>query len=399
MGWCNEEASEAIIAANNTLDREQRIEQYGIVQREFTADMVSLPLFNRLAVAAATNNLLNYEPDPTEYHLANIQEWELADGRDTVVIGVSQEPETLFTLVNTTATARTLSFLFSMTESTTYNYDYQPVALTQLPTLENGGATLEEVEVQEGDTVFTSEGEIVELEPGLEVRNLDGEVITYEGEPITLPQLSVTFEYVEGITWEDGEPLKQEDFELSARISCDPEVGRTSYTLCDSRESIDFIDDRSYTINYVPGALWPEYFVYSIAFYYPSHLVLSDGRNLADVPAAEWASLEEINDRPLSLGPYRVVEWEKGQRMVFEANPSYYGEAPAIQNVIVTFVPDSNQAVAQLLSGTIDVLGNNDLEAGAEVEVVLEAADAGELQAYKIASPTWEHVDMNLFTR
>jgi ABC-type transport system substrate-binding protein len=395
MGWCNEEASRAILAANNTLDRAERIEQYGIVQREFTADMVSLPLFSRLSVAAANNNVLNYQPDPTEYHTENIDEWELADGGDTVIIGMTQEPESLFTVVHSFAAAAQLADLVNFSEGSTYNYDYQAEALTQLPTLENGGAVLSEVEVSEGDLVLDINSETRELEAGMEIRNTDGEVITYEGGSVTMPQLSVTFEYVDGITWEDGEPLKQADFELSARISCDPEVGRVSYTLCESREEIEFHNDTSYTIHYVPGALWPEYFVYSIAFYFPSHQVLADGRNLADVPASEWATLAEIAEQPLSSGPYRLVEWQKGQRMVFEANPYYYKGEPAVQNVIVSFVPDTTQLVAQLLNGTIDVVGPNDLDAGAELEVLFEAADEGALQVFRIPNPTWEHVDMN----
>jgi ABC-type transport system substrate-binding protein len=414
MGWCNEEASRAIIAANSTLDRAERAEQYGIVQREFTADMVSLPLFNRFQVAASTPNLLNYRPDPTEYHTANIAEWELADGGDTVVIGMTQEPETLFTLLNTTATAAIIGNLLAMTEATGYSYDYQAAALAELPTIENSGAILQDIEIEEGDLVFDVTGEILELAPGVEVTTSDDETIVYEEGTITMPQLSVTFEYVDGITWEDGVPLSQEDFELSARISCDPEVGRTSYRLCESRERIEFHDDTSYTIHYVPGALWPEYSVYTIAFYYPAHRELSEaslnllaesgielepGSTLGDVPASEWSGLTEVNEQPLSTGPYRLVEWQQGQRMIFEANPYYYGEPPAIPNVIINFIGDSNQAVAQLLNGSIDVLGNHDLEVGAEVETVLDAAEEGTLEAYTLASPTWEHVDMNLFTR
>jgi ABC-type transport system substrate-binding protein len=58
-------------------------------------------------------------------------------------------------------------------------------------------------------------------------------------------------------------------------------------------------------------------------------------------------------------------------------------------------VPDTTQLVAQLLNGTIDVVGPNDLDAGAELEVLFEAADEGALQVFRIPNPTWEHVDMN----
>jgi ABC-type transport system substrate-binding protein len=213
-----------------------------------------------------------------------------------------------------------------------------------------------------------------------------------------MKQLVVTFEYVDGITWEDGEPLKAADFELSYNIDCNPESGAVSLTLCNSMAGVEFVSDTSYTITYHPGAQWPEYFVYTLGAY-PSHQVLSDGRTLADVPANEWESLPEITDDPLSNGPYVLESWEKGQSMTFRANPNYYGGAPAVETVIIKFIADTNQAVAQLLTGEVDVVGKETLGAGAEVQTVLDAAAAGDIQAYLSASPTWEHIDFNIFVK
>lgn len=399
MGWCNETASRAVIAANNTLDRAERIEQFGIVQREFTADMVSLPIFNRLSVAAAGLNLQGFRPDPTDYYTANIEEWAFADGSETVVVGMTQEPDTLFTVVDTFSNIQVLSYLVRAAGATSYSYDYQAKALTQLPTLENGGATLTTVEAQAGDTVWSIDGERVELAPGVEVVNADGETVSYTDGTVPMQQLAVTFTYTDGITWDDGEPLKQADWELGLRISCDPTSGAVSLGLCESRASVDFASDTSYTITYLPGALWAEYSVYALSYVAPSHQVLADGRRLADVPASEWATLPEVAETPLSTGPYRIVEWQKGQRIIFEANPYYYQGAPGIPNVVVAFIEDTNQAVAQLLNGSIDVLGAQELAGGSEVQVVLDAAEAGTIQAEVIASPTWEHVDMNQHIR
>lgn len=407
MGWCNETASRAIIAANNTLDRDERIRQYAIFQEEFTRDMVSLPLFQRLEAQAASNNLVNFISDPTEYMTANIGEWELTDDADTIVLGFSQEPSSMWVLVTDAAVATQAADLIGFRAFTKYNYDYQPVALTRLPTIETGDATLEEIEVTAGDMVWTVDAEAVELAPGVEVINADGETVTYaEGDTITMSQLSVTFEYVEGLTWEDGEPVKQADFELAAQINCDPDSGASDLTICNSRQNIDFINDTSYTITYLPGAQWPEYFIYTVGAgiagnreAYPSHQVLSDGRNLADVPAAEWGTLLEIAERPLSNGPYTLVEWQKGQRLVFEANPNFFAGEPAVPTVIIQIVTDTNQAVAQLLTGDVDVLEKATLGAGPEVQTVIEAGEAGRVQVFLEASPTWEHVDMNLFLR
>jgi len=397
MGWCNDTASKAILAANNTLNRDERIAQFATFQQEFTKDMVSLPLFNRTEAAAAANRVTGFAPNPTEYYTANIDEWTVSDG-DTVVLGFTQEPASLWGLIESAAVQRTAANLLGVAAATTFDYDYQAEGLTELPTIESGGSTNEDIEVSPGDIVWNTDGEAVELAAGIEVVNAAGETVTYESGALTMKQLAVTFEFVEGIKWEDGEPLKQADFELANKINCDPESGAVSLTVCESTAMVDYISDTSYTVTYHPGVQWPEYFVSTVGAY-PSHQVLADGRTLADVPAAEWATLPEIVDDPLSNGPYVLDSWEKGQSMTFTANPNYYKGEPAIKTIVIKFIADTNQAVAQLLTGEVDVLGTETLGAGAEVETVLDAAEAGDVQAFTIASPTWEHIDFNLFVK
>ncbi|NJP07368.1 MAG: peptide ABC transporter substrate-binding protein [Chloroflexaceae bacterium] len=406
MGWCNETADKAILAANNTLDRQERIAQYATFQQAFTQDMVSLPVFNRFEASAASNNLVNFRDDPTiDSYVANITDWQLSDGADTVILGFSQEPASLFLVVESASVANIAGSLVRERIGTSYDYDYQPAGVAELPTIENGAATNETIEVSEGDMVWSTSGEPVELAAGIEVVDANGETIIYEDGTIEMKKLSVTFNMPEGLTWEDGEPVKQADFELGYAINCDPDVGAVSQIECTSMEDVEFTSDTAYTIHYLPGAQWPEYFVLTWGTYsnlytmgaYPAHQVLSDGRVLADVPASEWSTLPEIAERPLSYGPYRVVDWQKGQRMTLEANPFYYRGEPAIKTIIIEFYEDTNQAVAQLLNGSVDVLGRETLGAGPELETVLQEGEAGSIQVYPIASPTWEHIDMNLF--
>lgn len=398
MGWCNETASDAIIAAANTLDREERVKQYTIFQKEFTADVPSIPLFNRLEGLAANKNLQNFKPNSTEYVTANSHEWTLSDGGDQLVMAFTQEPASLWGLVEDAAVTRMVNQLTSLLPGTTYDYDYQPFGLKTIPTVDNGGAKLSEVEVKAGDMVWDTAGEAVALADGVEVRNSAGEPVTFSGDPITMNQLSVTFEFQDGLKWEDGEPLTQADFELGAKIDCDPDSGATSFSVCESRAGIDFTGDTSYTINYLPGAVWSEYSIYWLNAY-PAHQALSDGRKLADVPASEWATLPEIAEDPLSSGPYTVESWEKGQRMVLAANPNFFKGEPAIKEITIQFVADTNQAVAQLLTGDVDLVDQTTLGAGPELETVLKEAEAGTIQAVTIASPTWEHMDFNMYVK
>jgi len=111
MGWCNEAASNAIQAANNSLDQAERIEQYKLFQIEFAKDMVSLPVFQRAEGNAATLALQNFKPSATEYYTWNSHEWSLTDGGEELVLGLSQEPASMYTLIESAAVQRTVAYL------------------------------------------------------------------------------------------------------------------------------------------------------------------------------------------------------------------------------------------------------------------------------------------------
>jgi ABC-type transport system substrate-binding protein len=214
-------------------------------------------------------------------------------------------------------------------------------------------------------------------------------------------QLTVTYDLIKGIKWSDGEPLKKADLELGVKIACDPDSGAVSLTFCESHDNLNgvtFNSDTSYTIKFLPGVQWPIYFTAPYGGY-PSHVTVSDGRKLADVPAKEWATLPEVAEIPLGYGPYILKEWKKGEFMKFESNPNFVLGAPKVKNVIIQFYADTNAAVAALLTGEVDILEKATLGAGPEVETVLKAAAEGKIEARTDASPTWEHMDMNLFVR
>ena len=400
MGWCNPIASDAIVKANNTLAREDRAAAYNIVQEEFAKDMVSFPLFQRAEAEAWSANLQGSAADPTEYATWNLNEWTLLDGGDTIVIGMTQEPDTMWSLVSSMAAQR-LVVLPTGNGRVWFekNYDFQPWLQTELSTVESGLATNSDVEVAAGDTVYSKEGEPVELAEGVALFNAAGEEVTYDGtSPLTMKQLVVTYQFND-YTWSDGTPGSIGDFELSKTIDCDPESGAVLFTTCESIADVQWGEGLEYTVTYWPGVQTPTYFLPPYTAY-PSHQVLSDGRNLADVPAVEWATLPEIAESPLAWGPYMVTEWIKGQSITLAANPYYTMGTVATPNVIFTIVADTNQAVAQLLNGDVDYLDDSTLGAGAEVQTVIDAANSTGAVMYDIAgSPTWEHIDMNLFVK
>ncbi len=401
MGWCNEAASNAIQAANNSLDQNERIAQYKLFQIEFAKDMVSLPVFQRAEGNAATLALQNFKPSATDYYTWNSHEWALTDGGDELVLGLSQEPASMYTLIESAAVQRTVGYLVFESQISQYNYNYQTDLQAEIPTIDNGGLVINTVDVAEGTEIIDAtgqatdaDGNMITLSAGVSIQNDAGEVVTFEGGSASMRQLVVSYKFQDNLTWSDGEPVKQADFELAYANDCNEESGAVDYSTCRSIESVEFTGDTSFTVTYKPGYFAPLSFISPIGLY-PSHQVLSDGRTLADVPTTEWSSLPEIADTPLGVGPYILTEWNKGQSLVLEANPFYWGGELAIKKITILIVQDTKQAVAQLLTGDIDVIGSETLGAGEEVQTVLDNQDT--LQVLIEPSATWEHIDMNLF--
>lgn len=399
VSWCNPTASAAIIKATSSPIRNERIAAYNIVQEEFARDVVSIPIFQRAEVEAWRSNLQGVRPDPTEYATANLHEWRLSDSRDTITIGMTLEPDSMWSLVSTVSTQPLVDRPAKGVIYSQYGYDYQPVLQTDLSTIESGLATNDLVEVRTGDIVYIY-GRPVKLEKGVKIIDADGNETVYSGSgTINMRRMVVTYR-LNDYTWSDGVTGSVDDMRLGFRIDCDRTTGGKvdSYT-CDAIDSTSFASSvNEVEVTYLPGYQDPEYFLYPFNIY-PSHQVLHDGRRLESVPASDWATLSEIVETPLSFGPYYIDNWDKGRSITLVRNP-YYAFGVTTPNIVFRLLGDANQAVTQLINGGVDYLDKSTLGTGVEVLTVKDAAKSTGNIEYRIsASPTWEHIDINLSTK
>ena len=60
----------------------------------------------------------------------------------------------------------------------------------------------------------------------------------------------------------------------------------------------------------------------------------------------------------VGTGPYTFVRWAKGEEVVGEANPDYWGGAPAIKTVVFRPIPENTTRVAALQTGEVDLIVN-----------------------------------------
>jgi peptide/nickel transport system substrate-binding protein len=69
----------------------------------------------------------------------------------------------------------------------------------------------------------------------------------------------------------------------------------------------------------------------------------------------------------IGTGPFRFESWQHGQKLVLNANPSYWGEKPAWDRVSFQFIPREPARAAALLSGSVDLI--NDITANIEASL------------------------------
>lgn len=58
--------------------------------------------------------------------------------------------------------------------------------------------------------------------------------------------------------------------------------------------------------------------------------------------------------KPVGSGPYKLVQWDKGQQLIVEANPAYYGAKPFFEKITFLFLGE-DAAFAAAKAGTVDM--------------------------------------------
>jgi len=158
--------------------------------------------------------------------------------------------------------------------------------------------------------------------------------------------MAVTWEIRQGIQWADGEPVTADDVVFTWEAITNPDTGlwvRGS----DYVDKVEKVDD------------------YTVVFYYntiyPGYLIQLGGEQLVVWPAHYCDPQEgfvawECARTPLSDGPYVLKEWNVGDHLTFERNPSYFEAGkPFIDQINVRIVPEETVRKQMMIQGEADV--------------------------------------------
>lgn len=76
--------------------------------------------------------------------------------------------------------------------------------------------------------------------------------------------------------------------------------------------------------------------------------------SLGIVPEASYS--ESYGQNPVGSGPFKLVEWKKGQELIVEPNENYHGDKAPFKKITFLFFKDDDQALASASEGICDIV-------------------------------------------
>jgi len=175
-------------------------------------------------------------------------------------------------------------------------------------------------------------------------------------DPVTLkltPHLAESWKLVDDETWElklrkgvrfhNGDPFNAECVKYTFDRRLDPKLNAPGRgLLARNIKRIEIVDD--YLVRFHTKGAMP----YLADILGMIHIV--------DPKYIKAVGDEVFGKKPNGTGPFKFVEWVKGQRLVLEANENYWKFTPAVKTLVFRPIPETATQIAELLSGGVDLI-------------------------------------------
>jgi len=321
------------------------------MKKNFIPHLLILPLAFILACLGSTPQTPTASPDVAPNTEPAPTEESLAQPSLTVCLG--QEPNSLYPFGGLNDAAKNVLAAVYDGPIDMVGYEYQPVILTKIPSLENGDAQIVSIAAQAGDSVLNADGNSITLKVGDRVRpagcRSDDCALTYNGDAaIEMDQMIVTFRLRPDLTWSDGTPLTADDSIYSFELHREAKIN--SYLIART-QTYEAADPQTLQWFGVPGFIDPTYFT-NIWQPAPKHA-------WSEFPVSQLSSVDLSSRTPIGWGPFQIKEWIPGESITLEKNPYYYrlqDGYPKLDGIKFRFIPDPELALSEFMGGRCDLI-------------------------------------------
>jgi peptide/nickel transport system substrate-binding protein len=220
------------------------------------------------------------------------------------------------------------------------------------------------------------------------------EIPTLANGDVSKDGLTLKYKLRHDITFQDGVPLTCKDLKFTWQVVVNP---ATNVAVTDGFRDIKDIDCRDPFVAvvhmkrlYAPylQQLWG---VNSNAPILPEHLLAKYNDAKGSFNTAPYNSL------PIGSGPFKVVEWQRGDEVRMQAYPGYFRGRPKLNEVIYKIMPDENTMATELQTHGIDMLARGTAINWPRYQALGADPKSG-IQTIRVDSFEYDHIDFNLKT-
>jgi len=275
--------------------------------------------------------------------------------RDTLTIGITTYPPILNPLIDAVG-VKSYVLGFVLRPLTGFDKDWKPVCLlcTELPTIENGKAVLED-------------------------------------RPDGKRGIAVTFTLPPDATWGDGTKVTTRDVRFTWEVGRNPKTGAANAEQFRRITDVTAIDDKTFTLHV--DRVTFDYNIIDLELI-PEHLERAAFEDPAQYRTRSLYVTEPTNPG-LYFGPYRIAEAESGSHIVLERNPTWWGKPAAFRRIVVRAIENTAALESNLLSGSVDYL-DGDFGLSLDQALAFEKRHDPRFKVIYKPSLVYSHIDLNL---
>jgi peptide/nickel transport system substrate-binding protein len=301
-----------------------------------------------------------------------------------LTICMAHEPASLYPYADSDLTREAILHAIFENDFTSLSFDYQAQGIEKIPSLDDGDAVINAVEVRAGDTIVDANGDVVILREGTQFITADDQLAVFEGNPASMSQMIVDF-VLKRRVWSDGTPVSAEDSVYSFELDADPDTPTKKSTIIRTA-AYEATGELNLRWTGIPGFLDDTYFT-NLWRPLPRHIW--DRHSPAQLLEAEESSRAPIGD-----GPYKVADWILGESIHLLPNEHYYRadqDLPPLDGITFKFIPDPGLLMNRLLLGQCDIGTHDGIEMN-QAPLLIEAEANGILSPYFQIGTIYEHI-------
>lgn len=158
---------------------------------------------------------------------------------------------------------------------------------------------------------------------------------------------SYTVKLRKGATWHDGKPVTADDVLFTLAAIRDEKVDSGSKRASFQDVAVTKVDAQ--TVRFVWKEPYAPALTELVLYIIPKHVY--------GYPAGQGDALNKNprNAQPVGSGPYKFVEWKRGESITLEANPAYWRGRPHLDKVLVKIIPQLQTENSAFLTGALDL--------------------------------------------